>query len=116
MTKLKNGFTSKEIARQAGAKSKRGPNPIIKELREAIHERIKQDKCLEKAFKELAKLEGSNYIKSLALLMNYILPQLKAVELSGEVKSESLLNKFSLEELYLLKYGTELKRKSKKST
>ena len=70
-----------ETARMAGKKSRRtaANNKQAVELRKEIQEHFLSGRLLE----ELEKLDGSEYVRSAQVILQYVLPKLSAVEIAS---------------------------------
>jgi len=77
-------FTS-ETGKLAGSKSKRKPNAKILALRDMILDKTEDNKSIQKAFTELNKLTGKDYINSLIVLLSVAVP--KNIDLTNDGES-----------------------------
>ncbi|MDR1089936.1 MAG: DUF5681 domain-containing protein [Prevotella sp.] len=85
---LKKGQTNNPNGRPQGSK-----NILAKELRDTMHDRVKQDKVIEKAFDCLATLtDPKEYLNECRWLFRYILPfAVSDEELDAIAQSQSPL-------------------------
>lgn len=74
-----SGFTNKDIAAAAGAKSKRGANSDVELLRAAITKKLN----IEQLFYEISELDLNDRVNARIRLLGYVLPKLQSIDLTA---------------------------------
>jgi hypothetical protein len=93
MENVKNkGGLPKGRTNNPGGRPKGSGNLLQKELKEALYDKAKQEDVINKAFIELKKLKGKDYLEQCRWLFRYIIPfAVSDEELDAIAQSQSAL-------------------------